>query len=208
MSLRKRIDLLEADRDTLNALAVEHHYMHRPVHQRGCPFGWVVSFDGSETRPDGKPCGFILYANIHYTCLTGEFGYPGLPTKWQVLSLARLWLHDDLPRNSETVVLAKTLRQTGHDHAAMVQRRWIEVHPPRYPEEPYHIRKIISYSDCRYHRGTIYQAANFRECGYTTSQKRHKNSRGPGLDGATLIRFIYDLDKPTFEYQPEQPRLF
>jgi len=131
-----------------------------------------------------------------------------LPTKWQVLSLARLWLHDDLPRNSETVVIAQTLRQTGHDHAAMVQRRWLEIHPPRFITEPYHIRKVISYSDTRYHRGTIYHAANFREYGRTTSQKRHKNSRGAGLDGAELICFVYDLDKPAVEFKPPQPRLF
>jgi len=207
MSLRSRISLHPADRDTLNGLATEYHYMHRPVHQRSCPFGWIVGFDGNLTMPDGKPCGFILYANIHYTRLTGEFGFPGLPTKWQVLSLARLWLHDDLPRNSETAVIAQTLRQTGHDHAAMVQRRWLDIHPPRYPDEPYHIRKVISYSDTRYHRGTIYRAANFREYGRTRSQKRHKNSRSPGLDGTELICFIYDLDKPAFEYVPAQPRL-
>ena len=208
LKLSRRISLVSADRDVLNALAMEHHYMHRAVHQRSCPFGWSVSFDGETLRSDGKPCGFLIFASIHYVRLGGEFGYPDLPTKWQVLSLARLWLHDDLPRNSETCVLGKCLHQSGHERLALVQSRWLEVHPPRYLDEPYHIRKVISYADTRYHEGTIYRAANFRESGRTVSQKRHKNSRGPGMGEAELIRFIYDLEKPKWDYVPVQPRLF
>lgn len=192
MGLRQRIDLVVADRDELNDLATRYHYMHRPVHQRSCPFGWRVQFDGAPDLPDGLPYGFIIFASIHYTLLRGEFGYPGLPTKWQVLSLARLWLHDDLPRNSETCVIGKALK--------LVQARWLEVHPPRYPDEPYHIRKIVSYCDTRYFNGTIYRAANFREVARTVSQKRHHNSRGPGSD-SELICFIYDLSEPRWRYE-------
>ena len=168
--------------------------MHRPIHSRAVPFGWRVMFDGELCMADDKPCGFIMFASIHFTKLTGEFGYPGLPTKWQVLSLARLWLHDDLPRNSATCVMGKAIR--------LVQRRWLEVHPPRFPNEPYHVRKIISYADTRYHEGTIYRAANFRESGETISQRRHKNTRGSGMDGAVLRRFIYDLPEPRWAWHP------
>lgn len=192
MRLPDRIDLVKMPRDWLNAAAAEYHYMHRPVHARASPFGWAVSFDGAVHRPDGKPCGFIMFASIHYTRLRGEFGYPGLPTKWQVLSLSRLWLHDDLPRNSATVTISKALKR--------VQRRWLEVHPPVDLSEPYHVRKIISYADTRFHEGTIYYAANFRFTGETVSRKRHKNTRGTGIDGALLKRFIYDLKKPRWTY--------
>lgn len=194
MSLRQQIRLVEKPRDWLNQMAKKYHYMHREVHQRAVPFGWAVEFDGQLFQPDGAPSGFIIFASIHFIRLEGEFGYPGLPTKWQVLSLARLWLHDNLPRNSETCTIAKALK--------LVQRRWLEVHPPRFPAEPYHIQKIISYADSRYHNGTIYRAANFRESGRTISQKRHHNSRGPGNGDSELIRFIYDLDKPRWEYDP------
>jgi hypothetical protein len=199
MKLRSRLGLVEADRDELNTLAVEYHYLHRAVHQRASPFGWLVSLDGNTTIGD-NPCGFIIFASIHFTRLVSEFGYPGLPTKWQVLSLARLWLSDDMPKFSATCVIGKALK--------MVQKRWLEVHPPRYLDEPYHIRKIISYADTRYHTGTIYLAANFRESGRVVSQKRHKNSRGPGMGQIELIRFIYDLKEPRWRYQPLQPRLF
>lgn len=200
MSLKTRITLIEQPRDWLNEMATAHHYMHRPVHQRSSPFGWGVTFDGNLCQPDGAPSGFIIFASIHYTRLTGEFGYGSLPTKWQVLSLARLWLHDNLPRNSETVVIAKSLK--------LVQRQWLEVHPPRYLNEPYHIRKIISYADTKFHTGTIYRAANFREYGRTTSQARHgKATRGKGA-GSELICFIYDLPEPRWKYQPLQYSLF
>lgn len=199
--LPDRIKLVPRPRAWLNRMAEEHHYMHRPIHTRACPFGWGVSFDGEQVRPDGRPAGFIIFASIHFTKLGGEFGYPGLPTKWQVLSLARLWLHDDLPRNSETVVIAKTLRQKGHERLARVQRRWLRVHPPIHPDRPYHILKIISYADTRYHEGTIYRAANFRLSGRTVSKRRHKNTRGSGMDGAELIRFIYDLEQPRWEWK-------
>lgn len=194
MGLRQRIDLLKASKKWLNEMATQHHYMHRPIHHRAVPFGWAVLFDGEKYQSDGSPSGFIIFASIHFTRLRGEFGYPNLPTKWQVVSLARLWLHDDLPHNSETCTIAKAIR--------LIQRRWLEVHPPRDPNKPYHIRKIISYANTRFHDGTIYRAANFRECGRVQSRKRHKNSRGPGLDGAELIRFIYDLDRPRWKWKP------
>lgn len=192
--LPARIALHEAGRDELNELAKMHHYMHRAVHYRACPFGWRVSFDGELESNTGVPCGFIMFASIHYTRLRGEFGYEGLPTKWQVLSLARLWLRDDLPKNSETVTIAKALK--------LVQRRWLNVHPPRFVDQPYHVRKIISYADTTYHSGTIYRAANFREHSRVKSQRRHKNTRGPGSDGAELICFIYDLAKPRWDWSP------
>ena len=188
VSLRQRISLSVMGRAWLNAMATVHHYMHRPVHRRASPFGWAVNFDGELYQPDGAPSGFIMFASIHYTRLRGEFGYVGLPTKWQVLSLSRLWLHDNLPRNSETVVIAKALKQ--------VQARWLEVHPPVDWNQPYQVRKIISYSDSRDHQGTIYRAANFREVGRTVSAARHKNTRGGGMDGAELTCFVYDLPEP------------
>jgi len=200
VSLRQRIALEVVGRDWLNSQATAHHYMHRPVHQRAMPFGWAVRFDGELYQPDGKPSGFIMFASIHYTRLRGEFGYPGLPTKWQVLSLSRLWLHDNLPHNSETVVIAKALKQ--------VQSRWLEVHPPVNWDEPYQVRKIISYSDTRFHQGTIYRAANFREYGRTVSEKRHSNTRGEGSDGAELICFVYDLDEPRHTGGVKQASLY
>lgn len=192
-SLRQRIQLRVAERDWLNEVAETHHYMHRPVHPRAHPFGWAVEFDGSLYRPDGKPCGIIMFASVHFTKLRGEFGYPGLPTKWQVLCLSRLWLHDDLPKNSESCTVGKALRQ--------VQRRWLEVHPPRFPDEPYHILKVISFCETARFLGTIYKATNFRYSGHTVGKPRHKGTRGQGVAGE-MARYIYDLPVPRWRWQP------
>lgn len=196
MNLRQRIELCQATKEWLNAAAAAHHYMHRRVHDRATPFGWRVRFDGMDVMPDGKPCGFIVFCSVHFTKLKGEFGYPGLPSKWQVLSLARLWLHDDLPRFSETCVIGKAHK--------LVQRRWLEIHPPVNHDEPYHVLKIISFADNVHHRGTIYEAANYRKSGETISRRRHKNTRGPGMDGHTLTRYIYDLPRPNWKL-PKPP---
>jgi hypothetical protein len=195
--------LVVKERAWLNRMAGKHHYMRRRVHHLASPFGWAVEFDGELYREDGSPCGFIVFASPHFTRLRGEFGYPGLVTKWQVLLLSRLWLHDDLPRNSETCVIGKALRQ--------VQRRWLEVHPPRFLGRPYHIRKVISFADTRFHEGTIYKAANFREAGRSVTAKRHRHSKDGGFEGAELIRFVYDLERPNWDYEPVEPvqlRLF
>jgi hypothetical protein len=208
------IELTEKPRQWLNDMATEHHYMHRPIHQKSVPFGWAVKINGEEVRPDGRPVGFIIFATIHYTKLGGEFGYPGLPTKWQVLSLARLWLHPDCQRGGQLCTpenipgfvdrfgeFRSTLATHVIDAAlGVVQGRWLQVHPPRFIDQPYHILKIISYADTRYHTGKIYRAGKFRFSGRTISAKRHKNSRGPGMDGAELLRFIRDLPEPTWEF--------
>lgn len=222
MVLPQRFNLVEQSRDWLNACAEEYHYMQQAVHQKASPFGWALSFDGDIFRPNNQPNGFIIFASVHFTKLTGEFGYPGLPTKWQVLLLSRLWIHPDFQHGGQYYLpdilpgfvdrkgvfrstLATSIIKTA---LGKVQQRWLEVHPPRYLDEPYHVRKIISYADTRFHEGTIYRAAKFREYGTTVSKKRHKNSRGPGIGDAELIVFIYDLAEPKWQYKPLQLSLF
>lgn len=196
MSLRQRINLISEAKETLNELATEYHYMHRAVHHRSSPFGYLVEFDGQTVMPDDKPAGFIIFASIHFVRQRGLFGYPGLPDKWQVLHLSRMWLHDDLPKNAASVVLSQCLKPRGHECISRVGLEWLKVHPPRFVDQPYHVRLVISYADRTYgHEGIIYKAANFEYIGDTVSQRRHKNSRGPGLD-SVLSQYVYRLPKP------------
>lgn len=194
MSIKGRIDIVQAERKWLNEMAVKYHYMHKAPSARSCTFGWAITWDGQLFNPQDDPYGFIIYALIHYTKLKDEFGYPGLPTNWQVLNLARLWLHDDLPRNSETHVIGRTLK--------LVQRRWLEVHPPRFLEQPYHIVKVISYSDLAYHTGTIYRAANFREVKRVKRTIGRNGKRSMRTSSSDLICFAYDLKEPKWVYEP------
>lgn len=196
MSIKGRIGLVQAERKWLNEMAAKYRYMHKAPSARSCTFGWAVTWDGKPINDQGDPYGFVIYALIHYTKLQGEFGYPGLPTNWQVLNLARLWLHDDLPRNSETWVIGNTLK--------LVQRRWLEVHPPpRFPELPYHIVKVISYSDLAFHTGTIYRAANFREVKRVQRHIGRNGKRSMRISNSDLICFAYDLKEPKWNYEPQ-----
>lgn len=191
------IELVQSPRAQLNQMAVEHHYLHKGLPNQSCAFGWAIQYKGALEAPDGKPYGFIIFATPHFQKLRGEFGFDGLPTKWQVLMLSRLWLHDDMPRNSETCVMGKALR--------MVQRRWIDVHPPRFPDEPYHILKVISYCDTTHHLGTIYKAGNFRLVHKRESKHRPKSTRGQGA-GGVLHCYIKDLPHPKWMYTaPDAP---
>jgi len=196
MSLKDDIQLVVSNKRILNIFAKKYHYLHQPIPDIAIPFGWIISYKDKLWQPDGLPSGFIMFATVHFTKLKGEFGYFGLPTKWQVLNLSRVWLHDNLPHNSETCTIAKALK--------LVQRRWLDVHPPCFPEEPYHILKIISFCDTSIHNGTIYKASNFREIGKTKSRTRHGGNRGKGSNGNTLVRYIYDLKKPNWAYKPKQ----
>lgn len=196
--------------------------MHRPIHQRSCPFGWALSFDKQVCQPDGRPAGFIVFASVHFTRLAGEFGYERLPTKWQVLSLARLWIHPDFQSGGclySSDILPGFINRKGEFESTLatefigaamgeIQVRWLEVHPPRFLEQPYHILKVISFANMNLFSGTVYEAARFRNTGSTKSRKRHKNSRGAGIGDAELRRYIYDLNPPGWEYQPLQPSLF
>lgn len=205
----------------LNEQAKAHHYMHQAIHPKANPFGWAVLVGGQMCQPDARPAGFIVFASVHFTMLKGEFGYPGLPTKWQVLLLSRLWLHPDhqaggrlycpeiLPGFTDRRGVFRSTLATTVIEAALgqVQRRWLEVHPPRFLDEPYHILKVISYANTRLFEGTIYKAAGFRDDGLTQSQKRHKNTRGPGQGEDMLRRYIRDLTEPDWRYRPAGEQL-
>lgn len=111
-----------------------------------------------------------------------------------------MWLHDDLPRNSETVVMAKIWRR--------IQADWLQHHPPVDNSIPYHIRLIVSWSDVDAgHAGTVYKAANFEFVKQTKSQRRHGRGNTRGGGGYNhLNQYAYRLKMPRWKY--EQGKLF
>ncbi len=67
--------------------------------------------------------------------------------------LARLWLHDALPRNAETWVIGKSVK-------------WIKRHRPD-------VVSLVSYADPKQgHAGVIYKAANWQEDGRTDMERK------------------------------------
>lgn len=160
-------------------------------------------------------------ATIHFTKQKNLFGYPNLPTKWQVLTISRVWIY---PHFQNRTVTGKQ----GHTHTLpvatcalgkmlkRVQRDWIEHHPPRFPDQPYHIRLILAYADTGVgHKGTIYKAANFRPWGETSNNRPRHGTRGE-QNGTKKLLYIYRLPAPGWTWTgatqlrlwpPTKPRL-
>lgn len=100
------------------------------------------------------------------------FGYDGLPTAWQVLDLARVWIHPDWQRHDETGHALCMFSRMVSRVMKRVQRDWLEHHPPRFPTLPYHIELIISYCQLSHHEGTGYRASNFKSVGITSDSTK------------------------------------
>lgn len=188
----------EAVRETIERF----HYLRRWPDPRSLPFAYHLVKDGRDVAPDGRPWGVIVMKCLQHKRQSGVFGYPGLPTQWQVLDLARVWVHPSLQTAtwmgfdrsgrlrtmSENVfsrMVALTLRR--------VQRDWIDHHPPPYPELPYHVELILSYCDRAHHQGTGYRAAGFEMIGQTT-------------DGTKDV-YARRLKRPQWSYVPLQRTL-
>ena len=117
---------------TVAPLVVEHHYLH------SMPPAAVACFG---VFHDGDLCGAVVVsagARHAHRLLAGA-------TQNTVATLARLWLDDSLPKNSESRVLAISVRLLARTHG---------------------IRALLSYADPAVgHIGTIYQAAGWSYLG-------------------------------------------
>jgi hypothetical protein len=204
MKPRDRITIARAPTKWANDLVTRHHYLHRPVHPRACPFAYRIIVDN-------QTAGTIIMATIHFTRQRKLFGYPGLPTRWQVLVISRVWIDPQFQNRTitdskgrphtlpvATCAIAQMLKR--------VQRDWIDHHPPRFPNQPYHVRLVMAYADTGVgHEGVIYQAANFTLWGSTNNNRPRHGSRGE-QSGTIKKLYIYRLPKPEW-IAPAQARL-
>jgi hypothetical protein len=162
------------------------HYLHRWPDPRSLPFAYAVVVNGALHAPDGRLNGVLVFKKLQHHKQKNLFGYAGLPTAWQVLDLARVWINphwQQLGTNLFSRSVSQSLR--------VVQRDWLAHHPPRFPTLPYHIELVVSYADHRFHRGTAYKACNFQAWGQN--------------DGKTL--YIYRLRAPRWHWTPEQAHI-
>lgn len=158
------------DKDSLEwaqTMVERHHYLRHRVDARARPMAYVI-------RHDGRRKGLIILGIPHATRCQGWWGYPGLPTQWQVVDLARIWLDPDLQAGGfwcEPGVVPGYIDRKGTFRATVatwaigevlqrVQRDRVALWPPVYPSEPYHIELALSYSDPKFHKGTIYKQAH------------------------------------------------
>jgi hypothetical protein len=175
------------------------HYIHRWPDPRSLPFGYALCHNGSTLHRDGRPWGLVVMKKLQHHKQRGLFGYEGLPTAWQVLDLARVWVHPELQSVAweGTDRKGQAVRQTLNVFSRMVgavlrrvQRDWLEHHPPVYPELPYHIELIVSYCELAHHDGTGYRAAGFTKW-------------GPSEDGTKEV-YVRRLRRPHWDWQRVQ----
>lgn len=174
----------------------DYHYMHRWPDPRSLPFGYALQVDGENLMPDGRLCGLVVMKKPQHHRQQGLFGYPPLPTSWQVLDLARVWIHPDLQQpglNVFSQMVGRALRR--------VQWDWLEHHPPVFPMLPYHITLIISYCELAHHDGTAYRASGFERFGFTQDGEKEIYIRRLQ---APLKRWAsgYDAQLPLFDGVP------
>lgn len=159
------------DGDLLRQTVIERHYLKRWPDARSLPFGYRLLVDGAETTADGELWGAVVFKKPQHHKQRGLFGYANMPTAWQVLDLARVWLNPQLQRKENGHALCAFSQMVGLC-LRHVQADWLIHHPPRYPDQPYHIEIVISYCDRNHHDGTAYRACSFKWAGYTSDQTK------------------------------------
>lgn len=159
------------DLDEVRDHTEQYHYLKRWPDARSLPFAYSLLVDDEAHAPDGRLYGLVVMKKPQHHQHRHLFGYPDLPTAWQVLDLARVWVHPMLQRHENghslcvfSQMVSKVIRR--------VQWDWLDWHPPRYPQQPYHIEVIISYCDLSHHDGKAYRASGFTWNGFTADRTK------------------------------------
>jgi len=127
---------------------------------------------------DEKPTGIVIYSAPPRET---SKRYGGIT--WE---LARLYLLDEIPRNSETWLIAKRVR-------------FIKLN---YPD----VKFLISYADpSAGHSGTIYRAANWKQDGMTDDER--KTPRCDYYDARTGIKYGRRGNMPQDAVIERRPRI-
>lgn len=140
------------------------HYIGRKVHPQKRAITYTVCHQGNRV-------GMVMVGIPHATKNKGWWGYPGLPTQWQVVDICRVWLEpavqaggalchpDVVPGFIDRKGIWRPAAATWAVRQVMsrIQEDWLSMWPPVFPDQPYHVELIISYHDPKFHKGTIYQ---------------------------------------------------
>lgn len=157
-----RISLADNDRLQWAQQQVSlYHYLKKPVDVRSSPVSYLVYLN--ERR-----VGCLIFGRPECPFVRGWYGSVEQKasgvcrlTRWEVLNLARVWLHPDIQKhgacyveNAASVVIAKALRSIVFDYLLLK--------PPVFLDEPFALQECLSYCYTPLHTGTIYRASNFR----------------------------------------------
>lgn len=155
------------------------HYLHTFPDPRCMPLVYSVLLRGDWI-------GALVYGRSESNrCYRGELTYGSLADvaagrarwdRWEVLSLARVWLlpsvqsggercrHGEIPgfRDRKGIFRSTLASDAVRLSLDRIRLDYLLMYPPCFLAEPYQIRVVSSYCDTRIHRGTLYRAAGFR----------------------------------------------
>lgn len=165
---------------TFNKWQMERHYLRRPIiRTKMLAHGIYI---------DNELVGGLLWATPHFTKKKDLFGYPGILDKWEVLVLARFFLIDGcevVATQAMSESIGKGRGNRGSKRRGWkLQEDWVREHPPKYPQNPYVPRLLISWSDKQWgHEGTIYKANGWELWDITTSNGQRTDKKSRSEDG-------------------------
>lgn len=197
------VQITRNDSDQLRAHVEQFHYLYKWPDPRSLPFAYHITIDGQKYAPDGRLNGLLVLKKPQHHKQRNLFGYDGLPTAWQVLDLARVWINPYWQRHEAghalcifSRAISRLWQPVGKGDWRMrrLQLDWLDHHPPRFPELPYHIRVLISYCQLEHHDGVGYRAAGF-------------DSIGLSSDGLKEV-YVRPFPRPKYIWQPNQLNLF
>lgn len=185
------------------------HYLRSPVDPRARPMCYVIR----DARPpvtvaQGIPVGLVMLGIPHAARCRGWWGYPDTITQWQVVDMCRIYIHPYYQRGKSGIYAQPgivpgytdrrgTFRPTVATWAigevlSRVQADRVRLWPPVYPSEPYHIELAISYSDPKFHRGTIYKLAG--------AQPMYTRNGQPAPGPSGKFGWAWKLPEPAWEW--------
>lgn len=160
----------------------QRHYLHAPVDSRCSPLAYEVLL---HTQHSEYRAGVLIFGRPEATrCYDGDLTYGSLKDvesgraqfdRWEVLNLARVWLHPSVQRGGafyQPELLPGYYDRRGEWRSSLASHvielalgrvgfDYLSQRPPCFPDEPYAIRAVLSYCDTSLHKGTIYRAAGF-----------------------------------------------
>lgn len=199
MRLRMRLGN-DADLAWAQDTVSRYHYLRQRVDNRARPMVYVIELNG-------WAAGLVMVGIPHATRCRGWWGYPGLPTQWQVVDMCRIWVDPALQAGGKAcrpeeipgfvdrrgVWRPATASWAIGQVLALVQRDRVSLWPPVYPEQPYHIRLVVSYHDPQFHRGTIYRVSG--------AQPMYTDGKGQAIPGpAGKFGWGWRLPAPAWEW--------
>jgi len=146
------MDIKQIDYKTAMDVIVEKHYLHRKC-SCSIAFGLFNDNDLVGVIVFGKPSSYTLCNGI-----------AGKEESKNVIEFSRLWVSDDMPKNTESWFVSRAIRQC-----------------------PFEI--IVSFADTEQgHIGYIYQATNWLYCGESKKQKYFRLKDNSNNGGGTEYR--------------------